>query len=258
MKIILYDEGVADALDIGEIVRYLSQKLNQSEVELRGSPFTPTLSPEDVTGLARRLAAARILDIRQRLQPAEPLYGEVEFEKRRVLGRTKAFGVTYEGLLLQRILAGTIPVEQRRLGFVHIIFTNRLFATWDNGDRRYHLRSSIYGMPSVISTTGIVEAPAKPREYYLLKQQYESLKRDLTELKMKFAGRCIDYEDGRLTEVAKGLAMQAAFYSLTGNPFCDDKGCRLFNAHWQEDLIFAQLESDYEFCQQHQEILAGL
>jgi len=258
MKIFLYDEGAADTLDIAEIGQYLSQKLNKSEVELRVGPFTPTLSPEDVISLSRRLAAIRIQDIRQRLQPGDPLYGEVEFEKRRILGKTKAFGIPYEGLLLQRIFAGVIPVEQQQLNSINLVFTNRLFTTWDNGDRRYHLRSSIYGMPSVISTTGIVEAPAKPREYYLHKQQYESLKKDLTQLKIKFAGRFIDYEDERLTEVAKGLAMQAVFYALTGNPFCDDKGCRLYNAHWQEDLIFAQLESDYEFCQQHRKLLTQI
>jgi hypothetical protein len=258
MKIILYDEGAADILNIAEIGQYLSKKLNKSEIEPRADPFAPTLSPEDVTDLAWRLADIRIQDIRQRLQPGNPLYGEVEFEKRRILGKTKAFGIPYEGLLLQKIFTRVIPVEQQQLSSINIVFTNRLFATWDNGDRRYHLRSSVYGMPSVISTTGIVEAPAKPREYYLYKQQYESLKKDPTQLKIKFAGRLIDYEDERLTEVAKGLAMQAAFYSLTGNPFCDDKGCRLYNAHWQEDLIFAQLESDYEFCQQHQKLLTQI
>jgi hypothetical protein len=29
----------------------------------------------------------------------------------------------------------------------------------------------------------------------------------------------------------------------------------LYNAHWQEELIFAQLESQYEFCGQHTRIL---
>ncbi|MEE9365582.1 MAG: DUF6775 family putative metallopeptidase, partial [Dehalococcoidales bacterium] len=109
--------------------------------------------------------------------------------------------------------------------------------------------------PSVISTTGIIEAPAKPREYYLLKQQYERLGKAPDELKERYRGRFIDYGDERLTEVAKGYAMQAVFYSLVGEPFCEDKGCRLYNAHWQEDLIFAQLESGYEFCPRHAELL---
>jgi hypothetical protein len=133
-----------------------------------------------------------------------------------------------------------------------------LFATWEEADKRYHARTSVYSFPSVISTTGLVEAPAKPREYYFLRRQYEMVGRDLLELKNRFKGSFLDYEDERLTEVTKGYVMQAVFYSLTGNPFCEDKGCRLYNAHWQEELIFAQLESPYEFCAHHGEILDSL
>jgi len=49
--------------------------------------------------------------------------------------------------------------------------------------------------------------------------------------------------------------MQAVFNHLTGNPFCRNPNCRLFNAHWQEELIKAQLESEEEFCEEHREIL---
>ena len=148
-----------------------------------------------------------------------------------------------------------LPREARTLKSVHIIFTNRLFSTWDDGNKRYHVRTSLYGIPSVISTSGLVEAPAKPREYYLLKQQYDRLGKGSIELNEKFRGRFIDYEDKRLTEVAKGYVMQAIFYYLTGEPFCEDKGCRLYNAHWQDELIFAQLESEYEFCPRHTRLL---
>ncbi len=49
--------------------------------------------------------------------------------------------------------------------------------------------------------------------------------------------------------------MQAVVYALTGDPFCEDRGCRMYNAHWQEELIFAQLGSEYEFCPRHTEIM---
>jgi hypothetical protein len=122
----------------------------------------------------------------------EPLNGEVRYEGKRILGKTNAFGVIYDGFLLQRIFSELITAEERALEFVHIFLTNRLFATWEESDLRYHLRTSVYGFPSVISTTGIVEAPAKPREYYLLKQQYEMLGKDISELKELFRGRFID------------------------------------------------------------------
>lgn len=256
MKIILYDEGTSDALDIEEIGRYLARKITGATMEVRGNPYALNLSQDKVSDYARRIAGIKVQGINQKMAPVqEPLYGEIEYERRRILGRTKAFGVIYDGFHLLRPFYQVIPREERAPEFINIFFTNRLFATWDDGDRRYHLRTSIYGTPSIISTTGLVEAPAKPREYYLLKQQYENLRKDLTELKDRFEGRFIDYEDKRLTEVVKGYAMQAVFYSLIGDPFCQDEGCRLYNAHWQGELIQAQLESAYEFCSRHSEFL---
>ncbi|MBT9159254.1 MAG: DUF6775 family putative metallopeptidase [Dehalococcoidia bacterium] len=251
--ILLYDEGTAEQLNIEEIAKYLIDKLKRVPVEVRGNPFASCREKD--SDWARKLASIKIQNAARKLVISEPLYGEVQYEQRRILGKTRAFGVLYDGFHLLRIFSELIPRGERAPGFVHIFLTNRLFATWDDGDRRYHARTSVYGLSSVISTTGIVEAPAKPREYYVLKQQYEMLGKDLLELKERFKGSFIDYEDERLTEVVKGYAMQAVFYSSTGDPFCDDKGCRLYNAHWQEELIFAQLESEYEFCPRHTGLL---
>ncbi|HLD83006.1 MAG TPA: DUF6775 family putative metallopeptidase, partial [Candidatus Omnitrophota bacterium] len=120
-----------------------------------------------------------------------------------------------------------------------------------------HIRSAIFGFPSIISTSGIVEGPAKPKDYYLYKQKYSQLGVwDIEEAKVKreFKGCFIDYQDKRLTEVLKGYLSQAVFFYLTGEPFCKSKSCRLFNAHWQEDLISSQIKSG-RFCRLHQGIL---
>ena len=256
MGIILYDEGIAEELDIEEIAQYLAQKMGKVKVEVRANPFVFNLPQDKVSDFARRIAGTKIQGVSQKIPSGqEPLYGEIEYEKRRILGKTRSFGILYEGFHLLRVFREIVPREECSLEFVHIFFTNRLFTSWDDSDKRYHLRTSLYGIPSLISTTGLVEAPAKPREYYLLKRQYDMVGADPLELKDRFKGRFIDYEDERLTEVMKGYVMQAVFYSLTGNPFCQDKGCRLYNAHWQEELIFAQLESGYEFCPQHTELL---
>ncbi len=259
MEIILYDEGTPQELDMEKIARYLVQKMGSVKVEARGNPFAFNVPQDKVSDYARKIASIKIQGVSQEiLSQQEPLYGEIEYEKRRILGKTRSFGILYDGFHLHKVLHEIVPKEECSLEFAHIFITNRLFATWDEGEKRYHLRTSIYGIPSIISTTGLIEAPARPRDYYLLKQQYERLGRDLLEVKERFKGRFIDYEDERLTEVAKGYAMQAAFYSLTGDPFCKDKGCMLYNAHWQEELIFAQLESQYEFCGQHTRILDSL
>jgi len=141
-------------------------------------------------------------------------------------------------------------------GTCHILITDKLFATLDN-DRRPHIRASIYSFCSVISTSGIVEGPAKPKEYYLYKQKYTSLGAwDINQpaVKKRFKGKFIDYKDSRSNDVLKGYIAQSLFFHITGEPFCKQRSCRLFNAHWQEDLIFSQVINK-EFCREHRMIL---
>ncbi len=144
-------------------------------------------------------------------------------------------------------------------GTCDIILTSRLFATPGEGNRP-HIRTSIYSFPSIISTSGIVEGPAKPREYYLYKQRYARLgiwDREAHRIAERFKGQFIDYGDPRLTEVIKGYVAQALFFFMTGNPFCMRKRCRLYNAHWQEDMIRAQMGHG-EFCSAHRRMLARI
>jgi hypothetical protein len=151
----------------------------------------------------------------------------------------------YDGFVLQRLLAESIPDAEK--DHLHIIFTSLLTCTFSEDDWRYHGRAVVCGTPSIISTTGIVEAPAKPKEFYLA--QYWIT--DVDSIKKKFAGRFIDYGDSRITAAAAGYALQAAFFFVTdGEPFCEDKDCRLFNAHWQEELIH-MLEKP-RLCSRHQ------
>ena len=51
--------------------------------------------------------------------------------------------------------------------------------------------------------------------------------------------------------------MQSVFYHLTQEPFCKEKDCRLYNAHWQEEVINAQLKGS-EFCEKHEQILRNI
>jgi hypothetical protein len=76
-------------------------------------------------------------------------------------------------------------------------------------------------------------------------------------LKEKFRGRFIDHDDERLTEIMKGYVMQAIFYHIASSPFCDDTRCRLYNGHWQEEVLEAQLKQP-EFCERHEKMLEGV
>ncbi len=214
---------------------------------------------DELNSVAERFVRAKVLDVSDPTKTYDPFPVEIQHEKELILDPgKKVFGVLYDGFRLQRLFRELLPRTELSFKHLHMVFTNRLFGTWDKGDRRYHARVSVYGFPSIISTSGVVEAPAKPKEFYIQRKALiaSGMARELVEveLKSKFNKRFIDYNDERLTEIAKGYTMQAFFYHTTLNPFCDDKNCRLFNAHWQEDMIHAQLEGE-NFCEKHRRTL---
>jgi hypothetical protein len=240
------------------LLGYVRGTFPDIEVERRKDFFTHSVSGinSGLDILAGRLAGIKVLNpMKEGLNP-DPIYGEIDYEKRKILNPLSgAAGLFYDGIRLQSILYPAIKKEEKVSGHLHIVITDRLVVTWDDYDRRYHLRVGVFGQPSVISTAGIVEAPAKPREFYILKQFAGSGDMYVAELKKRFNGRFIDYGDSRITGVMKGYLAQAIFYHITGDPFCDDTGCRLFNAHWQEEMIYAQIGSPYEFCRRHKTII---
>jgi len=255
----LYDAARTDALDLEELARFVSSMLSSVNVQIKDDVTTTALentaeAEKDklVATLAHAFAAARVRNLTAYEDAGPVAYGEVEYEKRRLLDSSiKALGILYDGQKLATIYADTLGEDELTTENVHVIFTNQLFGTWDDNDKRYHARVAVYGYPSLISTTGVVEAPARPREFYLKRQ----LGTDPIHLKEEFRGRFIDYDDPRLTSVMKGYVAQALFYHMTGEPFCQDKTCRLYNAHWQEELIQAQLTGD-DFCPAHAKFLS--
>lgn len=128
--------------------------------------------------------------------------------------------------------------------------TEKLTCTFDEGDWRYHARTVICGVPSIVSASGIVEGPARPKEYYYLARPGFVD----PQLLAKFEGKFIDHEDSRLTSAVLIYVVQATFFHIAdGELFCDDQKCLLFNAHWQEELI-AILQNP-AFCSKHNEML---
>lgn len=263
--IYLYEGGKTENFNLNEISKYLKDTFkNKIKIQIREEFITyhiSNLNPKDkaINHLAKEIANIKVRKIEDSNIVFEPLPAEIEYEKRRISNpENKSFGLMYDGFKLIEIFSKLIQEKESGIDHCHIIFTNQLICTWDEKDRRYHLRVSVYGFPSIISTTGIVEAPAKPREFYLKKQ----LGIDIDTLKQEFAGRFIDYDDPRMTEVMKGYALQAIFFHMTGNPFCEDKNCRLYNAHWQEEVILAQLTFSNKYqnkvCKKHKEIIDQL
>jgi len=255
----IYDGARTDALDVDEIAGFVHSILPNASVTVESDVIDLAIErlsgPEKeqrVDVLARDLAMARVHNIAAQEETDSVSHGEVEYERSRMLNsESKAFGILYDGHKLAATYADLIPDDQLDVENAHIIFTNQLFGTWDENDLRYHARVAVYGYPSVISTSGVVEAPARPRDFYLKRQ----LGVDPLSLKEEFRGRVMDHDDPRLTDAMKGYVAQALFYHMTGEPFCRNKTCRLYNAHWQEELIQAQFTGD-DFCPEHAAFLS--
>lgn len=267
VDIFLYADRLPASVSVEEVAGRLRGYFPHAQISPRGEFILHHVGVLDAGGrekvldeLARELAGIRVRDPEKESSFTEPAYGEIQYEKRRITNTSiQARGVLYDGFELARILGRLIPKEERTPHHVHIVLTNQLFGTWGD-DLRYHYRVSVYSVPSLISTTGIVEAPAKPREFYLEKQQLAVMglkDGSLEALKQKYAGQFIDYDDERMTEIVVGYALQAVLYAATGNPFCSDPTCRFYDAHYQTDLIRAQLQGD-KFCENHRRLLHRL
>jgi len=247
----LYRDPSAATLQWETIASYLRDTLG-IPCEVRNEFFS-LFGGRNREDLARRIAATKVRHIQRPFEVMQSLYGEVQFERRLLEEPSKRVpGILYDGYRYATFLRDLLPPMERNLRLIHIVFAHRLLGTFDE-DGRYHARAVVCSVPSVVSTSGIVEGPAKPKEYYIVKAQLSIALGAVPfeAAKQPFAGKFIDYDDSRMTEVAKGYALQAAMYHITHEPFCDDPSCRLFNAHWQSELIAAQVESG-RLCARHE------
>jgi len=246
----LYRDPSSPTLRIHEVSAYLSNVLG-IPCDVREEFFVHH-GGNDLEALSRRIAGARVHDLSRPFEPFEPTYGEVQFELRLLSEPSKRVpAILYDAYRYLGIMRSLIPKEEANLGTMHIAFIHRLLGTFGE-DGRYHARSVVCGIPSVVSTSGLIEGPAKPEGYYRLKAQ---LARALGAVpfeaaKEPFEGQFLDYDDERLTEVAKGYALQCAMYHITREAFCKDPSCRLYDAHWQSELLAAQVVSG-KLCGDH-------
>ena len=161
----------------------------------------------------------------------------------------------YDGFILQNYYGQFLSPFELKLDDIHILIIDKLVCTFDLTDHRYHARTIVCGMPSLISTSGIVEGPAKPKEYYYKKIFYSQQPDELENIDDEFKNTCIQYDDERINSVIEGLICQSIFYNLmSANPFCKYDFCRLYNAHWQEELISIHIDQR-RFCSEHEKIL---
>ena len=256
-KIILYKEPAITEINIEQLTIFLEKNF-PIKVEIKENIFKE-ISLENI----KKISNIRIKDITNPFLEHVSSGEEIDFEKRLCEDTSLMDSTTkvedaqeisqvfmYDGFELQKILRYLNEDNET----LHVILTNRLTCTFDEDDKRYHARAVICANPSIISTTGIIEAPAKPKEYYFEVMKLKSQGVDIKSAKEKYKGKFLEYNDKRLTKILEGYLLQVIFYNITGESFCEDIECRLNNAHWQKDLLFSQIEIS-KLCKKHKEIL---
>ena len=260
-KIFLYDEPAVQEIQISNLKNFLV-KTFPVDVEIKGCIFND-LNKKTI----ERISGCRIFDPKIPFKTHQPDKQEMDFEKN-VCQDTKLMEKTtmvedaeriedvimYDGFEIQNIIYDIALKNDPDPSNLHIIFTNKLVCTYDITDSRYHGRTVICSNPAIISTTGMIEAPARPREYYFEAMKCRMQGLSIQDAKKNYNQKFLDYHDKRLSKIAEGYLLQVIFYYLTGDAFCDSLDCRLNNAHWQKDLLYSQLKIG-KLCDKHQALL---
>ena len=228
--------------------------LKDHAAQLKITVQTDAFSDYGTDEIAEALVSLRLTDATKREERAIDSFALREFEKRALTGSSRSRGVPCEGVGLMKLYLKLLPSSCAEEAC--IVITDRLIMTWSDDDLRYHARVVVFGFPNVISMSGLVEAPARPREYYLAKQalDYSGIGVADRALSEQFSGRFIEADDERTGQVLAGYMLQCFFYHNTLKPFCRSKDCALYNAHWQEEVIRAHVKSG-KLCDGHQRML---
>ncbi len=245
-SVILYRAPTTVA-DVDAIADWLADRVT-SDVSVRDR-FLDVYRTDE---LPERFAEARVLSPYDRAT-GNTMLGTIRYEERALDTPEREGGVLYDGLQIQRALNTALPADERGLDTLHVPVLDRAIGTWGDHDGRWHKRVNVLGQPALVSVPGLYEAPAKPEEYYKEKQRHSLLSGETPPrevLENRVEGDFLIEDDPRTTDALKGYVLQAVDYLETGEAFCDQEGCRLFNAHYHEDLIDAQFREP-EFCTEH-------
>ncbi len=183
--------------------------------------------------MAHEFASIRLLDQKGRLNH-RPFEAELEFERQRLKHCLCGKGNVYDGisysLLCRQLISGHLHEE------LIIIIPDYIATRGDDG--LWHLRYAVFGDVVLISLSGIKEAPARERDYYVA----QALRLRVTEPPSLAPS---------MARILAGILLQARFFFWTGYPFCKDPYCSLYNAHWQRELFQSQRDEPYVLCHDH-------
>ena len=217
-KIFLYDEPAVQEIQISNLKNFLLETFH-IDVEIKKCFFN-NLNGKTI----ERISGCRIFEPRNVFKKHLANKQEIDFEKS-VCKDTKLMEKTimvedagriedvvmYDGFEIQNIIYDMITENDLNPNNLHIVFTNKLICTYDTADNRYHGRTVICSNPAIISITGMIEAPARPREYYFEAMRCKTQGLDIQDIKKNYSGKFLNYHDKRLSKIAEGCLLQAIF-----------------------------------------------
>lgn len=243
MRIVLVDE--TDSFDLAPVQRDLSRL----DVGLDVQPV-PRIQADDgepeawLDWMAWHTAFAKVRDLQAPAPQREPADLEVEKERRALGGDSTPPGPLYDGVRLIEAFHGVLPDGLASpLGPPVAILTDRLVGTFEGG--RYHVRFFVGGHPCIVSPPGFVDGPARDRSFYLAKQMLGSA-HDADAIS---EDDHLTRGDERISRCVASALLQVLAYHETGDPFCEQEACRLYNPHWQEELL-ASMTTEH-LCEEH-------
>ena len=250
--IYLYDDPDAQGLDIDYLGHWLAHILPDVQIGVRTDFITFHLARFDdaerdelTTVLCEQLEQAEVNNLvrpedRGKLPALSPAERDLD--------------VVYDSAALQAVLKLLIPDEEQTQDRLHIMFTANFLGVWREDEAYLRLQATALGLPNLISTSGLVEALALPKQYHFMRQQAAILGVDenLDEL---FAEQTVGYGDPRLNEICKGYMLQALYYHMTGETGCTDPQCRLHIVPTHVETLKTQVTGRPGLCERHREML---
>ena len=232
------------AADTGAVADWLDERVD-AKVAV-ADRLLGELADED---LADSFAEARVLSPYD-CETGNTMTGIRRYEERALEHPERGGGVIYDGIAVQDALRERLETP---LSHLHVPLVDRVVGTWGDHDGRWHKRVAVLGQPAVVSVPGLYEAPAKPEAYYEAKRKHALVSgsappREVLEEEVE--GEFLVADDPRTTEAIAGYVLAAYHYLETGEAFCEEPGCRLYDAHRQPALVEAQLR-DPAFCERH-------
>ncbi len=254
-KLLIYDAPDAIGLDVRVVARHLADLLPQVRVETRTDFFTWHLGQYDfeqvemlTEEVAARLEEREVHNLvapsrRDKLEPVSP--------------ESRDLGVVYVADQLQDVMRVLLQQDEHGPEFLHLAYITQCLGRWVADESHLRLQIIQHGEPTIISTTGFVEAPALPREYAFRRAQLLAfgMEEAAEELDEQFAGSALAHGDPRINRVAAGYALQAVFRQMFGEQACDTPTCPLHPATTHDELARAHLSEDSRLCDRHARML---